>query len=197
MTAPEGPVSPPEGQVSPERVVAALIARGETVATAESLTGGLIIAGLIDVPGSSVAVRGGVVAYHPDLKISLVGVDRAVLGRPGGSVQAEVAAQLARGARERFAATWGIGTTGVAGPDPSDGLPVGTVYVSVAGPLTSDGPSGRTVGLHLSGDRAANRADAVQAALEMLLTELVGDSPQGRSARASGQVARGAGGQVS
>ncbi len=157
--------------------MAALIARGETVATAESLTGGLVVAGLIDVPGSSAAVRGGVVAYHPDLKISLLGVDRVVLRRPGGSVQAEVAAQLARGARERFGATWGIGTTGVAGPDPSDGLPAGTVYVSVAGPPTSDGAPGRTVGLHLSGDRAANRAGAVQAALRVLLTELVGDSP--------------------
>lgn len=82
-------------------VVDDLCLAAQTVATAESLTGGLVVASLIDVPGASAVVRGGMVVYHPDLKVSLAGVDDMLLA-VGGSVQSEVAAQLARGARTRF-----------------------------------------------------------------------------------------------
>lgn len=154
-------------------LVADLVVAGESVATAESLTGGLVVARLVDVPGASATVRGGIVAYHSDLKAALVGVDRDLLGR-GGAVQAGVAAQLAQGARVRLGATWGVGTTGVAGPDPADGQPVGTVFVGVSG------PAGTVVArLALRGTRPAIRRGAVRAALELLAVE---------RARASAQV---------
>ncbi len=158
---------PPGGGSTPQRVIAALIARRETVACAESLTGGLVVATLIDVPGSSAAVRGGLVVYHPDLKTSLVGVDPCLLARPGGSIQEEVAAQLALGARVRCGATWGLGTTGVAGPESSEGSKVGTVFVAVNGPGVE-----RALRLSLSGGRAEIRADSTEAAHRLLLEQL-------------------------
>lgn len=154
-------------RATPAALVAALIRRAETVASAESLTGGLVVAGLIAVPGSSAAVRGGLVAYHPDLKVSLVGVDPIVLAGPGGSVQDEVALQLARGARARCGATWGVGTTGVAGPEPADGSPVGTAFVAVSGPGVE-----RVLRLALRGDRAAIRAASAAAAHRLLLEQI-------------------------
>lgn len=149
-------------------VVADLADAGHTVATAESLTGGLVVATLIDVPGASAVVRGGIVAYHSDLKAELVGVDPTLVRR-GGAVQPEVAAQLAAGAATRLGATWGIGTTGVAGPDPSDGRPVGTVYVAVAGPAPEEV---WTRSLALSGGRADIRVATVAAALALLSARL-------------------------
>lgn len=116
-----------------ELLVRRLAAAGQTVACAESLTGGLVCATLVSVPGASAVVRGGVVAYAVDAKAALLGVDPDLLGRVG-AVDPEVAAALARGAARVLGATWGVGTTGVAGPDPSDGMPVGTVFVAVSGP---------------------------------------------------------------
>jgi len=114
-------------------VVAELTRRGETVAVAESLTGGLVVARLVDVPGASAVVRGGIVAYATELKASLLGVDAALLARVG-AVDPAVAAEMAEGVRRRLGATWGVATTGVAGPDPQDGHAPGTAYVAVAGP---------------------------------------------------------------
>lgn len=148
------------------RVVDALRGAGQTVATAESLTGGLVVATLIDVPGASAVVRGGIVAYQADLKTALVGVAAAVLDA-GGAVQPEVAAQLASGAAQRCRATWGVGTTGVAGPDPADGQPVGTVFTAVAGPAGTT-----TRRLELSGSRDDIRRGTVRACLELLLGQL-------------------------
>jgi nicotinamide-nucleotide amidase len=111
-------------------VVAALVGAGLTVATAESLTGGLVAAALTSVPGSSAVVRGGVVAYATDLKHSLLGVDDGLLARVG-AVHADVAAAMARGAAERLGADLGVACTGVAGPDPQDGQPPGTVFVAL------------------------------------------------------------------
>lgn len=162
QAAPSGASSPPGDATPVADLIARLVARGESVATAESLTGGLVVAALTDVPGASAAVRGGVVVYHSDLKTSLAGVDAAVLAA-GGAVQAQVAEQLADGVRARLGATWGVGTTGVAGPDPSDGAAVGTVYVGVCGPQRR-----RVVELSLSGDRAQIRAATVREALRLL-----------------------------
>lgn len=114
-------------------VLAALTQRGWTVGTAESLTAGLVVAGLVDVPGASASVRGGIAAYATDVKASLLGVDPELLARVG-AVDEEVARQMARGAREVLAVDVAIATTGVAGPDPQDGQPVGTVFVAVATP---------------------------------------------------------------
>jgi nicotinamide-nucleotide amidase len=149
--------------VTAAQVVARLTSLGQTLAVAESLTGGLLAARIVDVPGASVVLRGAVVAYATDLKSALLGVDVDLLERHG-PVDALVAAQMAGGVRERLGATWGLSTTGVAGPDPQDGKAPGTVFLGIAGP---DGV--RTVGLMLAGDRAQVRGAAVDAALALLL----------------------------
>jgi nicotinamide-nucleotide amidase len=140
-----------------------LLARGETVATAESLTAGLLGAALTETPGTSVTFRGGLVVYATDLKASLAGVSAELLAERG-AVDPEVAAALAVGVRERLVATWGLGLTGVAGPDPQDGVEPGTVYVALAGPI--DPPA--VLSLQLLGGRAAVRSAAVDAALRLL-----------------------------
>jgi nicotinamide-nucleotide amidase len=151
---------------APGDVLAALVAAGATVAVAESLTGGLLTAALTEPAGASKAVRGGLVVYATDLKAVLAGVPVPLLDAEG-PVSPDVAAALAAGARDRLGATYGLGVTGVAGPDPQGGRPVGTVYVGLAGP-----GHGGVRELALSGDRAAIRAAAVDAALELLLSVL-------------------------
>jgi nicotinamide-nucleotide amidase len=143
-------------------LVAALIGRGETVATAESLTAGLVCAALTEVPGSSAAVRGGLIVYATELKAELAGVDRALLAEHG-AVHPEVAAQLAEGARSHCGADWGLGLTGVAGPDLQDGVTPGTVHIGVAGPGVR---AVRT--LRFGGDRKAVRLASVAAAFDLL-----------------------------
>lgn len=112
--------------------VGELARRGWTVATAESLTAGLLTAVLTEVPGASEVLRGGIVCYATDLKASLVGVDADLLARVG-PVDPAVAAALARGARERCGARIGVGLTGVAGPEPQGGHAPGTAYVARCG----------------------------------------------------------------
>ncbi|GAA4062513.1 CinA family nicotinamide mononucleotide deamidase-related protein [Actinomadura miaoliensis] len=117
-----------------DRVVHRLLAeRSATVATAESLTGGLIGAELTGMPGSSATYAGGMVTYSTLLKQTMLGVPADLLARHG-AVHPDVAAAMASGVRERLGATYGVAVTGVAGPDPQDGRPVGTVFVGVAGP---------------------------------------------------------------
>ncbi len=149
-------------------LVARLVARGETVATAESLTAGLVCATLAQVPGASAVLRGGLVVYATELKASLAGVDPELLAARG-AVDPEVAAQLAAGARTRCGATWGLGLTGVAGPSSQDGVDPGTVYVGLEGPGT------RTVRtLELAGDRDKIRTESVCAAFALLGEHLEG-----------------------
>jgi nicotinamide-nucleotide amidase len=154
--------------------VDALRSAGATVATAESLTGGLVCATLVDVPGASDVVRGGVVAYAPAVKTELLGVD-ADLVCTHGTVDAQVAAAMAVGARDRVGATYGLATTGVAGPDPSEGKPAGTVHIAIAGP---DGV--RTQELSLTGDRETIRRGTVDALLSWLVARLGEESRPGR-----------------
>lgn len=143
-------------------LIAALAQRGQTVGCAESLTGGLVCAALTDIPGASAVVRGGVVSYSTEVKARVLGVDAGLLAR-AGAVDAQVAIQMAEGVCRVLGCDWGVATTGVAGPDPQDGTPVGTVFVAVAGP---DGV--RVVPHSLAGDRAAIRAATVAAALALL-----------------------------
>jgi nicotinamide-nucleotide amidase len=143
-------------------LIGVLKEKGETVATAESLTGGLVAALLTSVPGSSAVVRGGLVVYATALKHQLAGVDDVLLAEQG-PVHPDVAAQLADGARAVCGATWGIGLTGVAGPDPQDGIEPGVVHVGVSGP---DKAEVRTIGY--DGNRHQVRAAAVQTALDLL-----------------------------
>jgi nicotinamide-nucleotide amidase len=153
-------------------VLAALAARGESLAVAESLTGGLLGAALVDVPGASRSFRGGLIVYATDLKSKLAGVPEDLLAARG-PVDGAVAAALAEGARQRCAADWGAATTGVAGPGPSDGAPAGTVWVAVAGPRTAQARR-----LALTGDRGEIRSATVAAALR-LLADLVCGTPAG------------------
>lgn len=153
-------------------VVAALIAAGRTVATAESLTGGLVCAALTSVAGASAVVRGGVVGYATDVKASVLGVDPDVLGRHG-AVSRETVAAMAAGVRVLMSADVGVATTGVAGPDSQDGHPAGTVHVAVAS------ASGTSVVSHagadrLIGDRAAVRRQTVHLALGAVTAHLAG-----------------------
>jgi nicotinamide-nucleotide amidase len=152
--------------VTTANLIETLAGRGETLAVAESLTGGLLAATIVEVPGASRVFRGGLVVYATELKASLADVPEDLLAERG-PVDPDVAVALAAGARARCGADWGLATTGVAGPDPQDGVAVGTAYVAVAGPQGS-----RTRKLHLDGDRTAIRAGTVAAALELLAAEM-------------------------
>jgi nicotinamide-nucleotide amidase len=111
-----------------------LRARNQTLATAESCTGGLLGSRITDIPGSSAYYLGGVVCYTAQAKIDLVGVDPALI-RDHGEVSEPVAIALANGIRDRFDATWGVGITGIAGPGGgTETKPVGTIHLAVAGP---------------------------------------------------------------
>ncbi len=147
-------------------VVRALVSRGQTLAVAESLTGGLLAATLVDVPGVSATFRGGLVVYATDLKASLGGVPEDLL-TARGPVDPKVAVALADGARRRCGADWSLATTGVAGPDPQGGAAVGTVHVAAAGPGIR-----RVRSLTMSGDRGEVRRGAVTAALRLLYEAL-------------------------
>ncbi len=147
-------------------VVHTLKERGETLATVESLTAGLLAATIVEVAGVSAVFRGGLVVYATELKERLAGVPGELLAERG-PVDPDVARALAEGARERCAADWALATTGVAGPQAQGGKPVGTVFVAVAGP---DGSQVRR--LDLGGGRTAVRTATVTAALDLLAEAL-------------------------
>ena len=163
--------SPQDVRLSAE-IIGLLVARGQTLAVAESLTGGLLAAALTEIPGSSAAFRGGVVSYATDLKAALLGVPPDLLDQHG-AVHPAVAAAMAQGACRRLAASVGAATTGVAGPDPADGQPVGTVFIAVSmGPDAA--PDVRP--LALSGDRQQIRTATVTQVLGLLLGVLREDN---------------------
>ena len=148
-------------------VVARAVASGTTLATAESLTGGLVAATLASVPGVSAVLRGGVVSYTDAVKTRLLGVDPTVLVDLG-AVSTPVAVAMADGARAALGADLAVSTTGVAGPGPVDGVPAGRVLVAVAG---QHGPT-QVLELDLDGDRAEVRAATVAHALRALASGL-------------------------
>lgn len=162
--------------VDREQLLAELIARGLTVGTAESLTGGDLAAALTAVPGASAAYVGGVVSYATSLKQQLLGVTPDLVRRHG-VVSAQCAEQMATGARELLGADLVLSTTGVAGPDLQEGKPAGLAYVGLASP---HGVTVREV--HATGTRAQVRAAVVEAAVEMIAAEL-----RAGSARAVGE----------
>ena len=167
---PVGPDPAERDSGSPDigaQLVALLTERGLTIAVAESLTGGLLVAELVGVAGASVVVVGGVVAYNTALKHSVLGVDAELLATRG-AVDPEVARQMAVGVRSALAvdgrpADIGISTTGVAGPDPQDGKPVGTVYLGFA-----IGDEVFDAALSLSGSRNGIRSAVVSESLVRL-----------------------------
>ncbi|WP_457634230.1 CinA family nicotinamide mononucleotide deamidase-related protein [Oceanithermus desulfurans] len=121
-----------EGDTLPGRVLERLRAEGASLATMESLTGGLLAALVTEVPGASRNYLGGVVSYSMGAKARF-GVPTDTL-TAHGAVSAETASAMAEAARRELNATYGLATTGVAGPDELEGHPVGTVYVGLAGP---------------------------------------------------------------
>jgi nicotinamide-nucleotide amidase len=141
----------------------ALRSRAQSVATAESLTAGLLCAAFASVPGASDCLRGGLAAYASDVKTSILGVDRAVVDRHG-VISAQCALEMAARAQDLFGSDWAVATTGVAGPTEQEGRPVGTVYVAAAGP-----DADAVEGMSLSGARDEIRRAAVDAALRLLL----------------------------
>lgn len=158
-------------------VVRLLTVSDATLAVAESLTGGLVAAEITSVPGASKAFRGSVTAYATELKHQLLGVDATLLSERG-AVDAQVAAQMAAGVRKALGADWGIATTGVAGPEPQDGQPVGTVFVAVDGPFGPDSGAaggGKVAALRLNGGRAEIRMESVRSVLALLLERLVSE----------------------
>ncbi|WP_170126038.1 CinA family protein [Nocardioides speluncae] len=149
--------------------ITALKDEGATLATAESLTGGLLAGRVTGVPGASAVYVGGVVSYATAVKQRLLGVPDEVVAEYG-VVSAECATAMAEGARALLGSTYAVSTTGVAGPDRQEDKPVGTVYVAVAG------PSGTTVeALTLAGQRAAIRDSTCAAALATLVAALSTD----------------------
>ncbi len=143
--------------------------RRESVATMESGTGGLLASTLTDVPGATQHFAGGVVAYHAQQKID-AGVPAEVITSEG-VVSPETAKAMARAARERFGAEYGIGTTGVMGPEPMEGVPPGTVHIG----LSSATGAEHSVSMTFNQGRAAVKRRAVTTSLLLLRRAMLGE----------------------
>lgn len=139
-------------------VVAELRRRGESVAVAESLTGGGLGAAITSVPGSSDVFPGGIIAYDLAVKEGLLKVPRALI-EECGVVSEEVAVAMADGLFELFGTTWAISATGVAGPGPSNGVTAGTVWIAIRGPVN------QSTQLEIQGEREVVRNASVSSAL--------------------------------
>ena len=143
-------------------LVADLTVRKQSVATAESLTAGLLAATLAGVPGASEVLRGGLITYTEHTKVVLAGVAPQILDEVG-AVAGPTARALAVGARQRCDATWGVGLTGVAGPEPHGGHEVGTVFMGLACPVDTE-----VIELKLTGTRWDIRVSAVRESISRL-----------------------------
>lgn len=144
---------------SAEEIVTTLTSRRESIAIAESLTGGALSSALTDVPGTSHVYLGSIIAYSTEIKIRELAVQRETIEKFGVASEA-VAFEMAEGIRAKFGTTWAISTTGVAGPGPSHGIPAGTVWIAIIGPSHRE-----AMALALEGNRAEVRHGAVESAL--------------------------------
>lgn len=156
----------PRSGDSAEDLVRLCVARGVTVGTAESLTGGALAAAIVAVPGASCCFEGGVVSYSHAVKERVLGVSPELLAARG-AVDPAVAEQMAGGARNALGTDWAVATTGVAGPAPHDGQAVGTVFLGISGPRGQAHER-----LALSGGREQIREESVQRALRLLVTHI-------------------------
>ena len=147
---------------SAQLIVESLTKREESIAIAESLTGGGLSSALTDVPGTSHVFLGSVIAYSVDIKIRELGVKKSSIDT-FGVVSEEVAWEMAEGIRSKFGSDWAISTTGVAGPGPSHGINAGTVWIAIIGPSVRE-----AIALALEGDRSAVRHGAIESALGTL-----------------------------
>ncbi len=139
-------------------VVAALKERGETVAVAESITAGGLGHALTYTPGASAVFLGGIIAYSNEVKSEFLGVDPTLI-EDFSVVSEEVANAMAEGVRKKFGTTWGIATTGIAGPGDYQGIPEGTVWVAIRGPIN------QSIQLQLDSGREAIRTGAISSAI--------------------------------
>ena len=151
-------------------LVQALKKAGQTIATCESLTAGLLAATIAEVPGASAVLRGGLITYATELKHELAGVPAEVL-EAVGPVSPECAEAMALGARRACAADWAVSLTGVAGPDPQDGHPVGEVWCGIA---SAEGVRSNRLGAAglLAGDRDEIRRESVREAICLLVAAI-------------------------
>ena len=141
-----------------EEIISLLESRGQTLSTAESITGGGLGAVITSIAGASKIYRGGVIAYSNGAKEDILGVAPSLINTHG-VVSEEVAIAMAQGAAQKFSSTWAIATTGVAGPGSSDGVPSGTVWVAIDGPVT------QSLELSLAGGRESVRNATVATAI--------------------------------
>ena len=139
-------------------VIELLRANEQTLAVAESLTGGALGAAITSVPGSSDAFLGGVMAYSAQAKESILKVDREKIEKYG-VVSEEVAIAMADGVRHLFGSTWGISTTGVAGPGDAGGVRAGTVWIAISGPIN------QSTQLEVEGEREVVRTASLSSAI--------------------------------
>ncbi len=139
-------------------IIHVLRERNETLSTAESLTAGALSSAIVRISGASDIFVGGLTAYRDEIKVSHLHIDPILIAEHT-SVSEQVAVAMARGARESFGTTWAISTTGVAGPNPLDGHPVGVVWVAIEGPIS------QTIELSLSGERESVRNAATASAI--------------------------------
>jgi nicotinamide-nucleotide amidase len=139
-------------------IISALVEQNETVAVAESLTGGGLGHAITASPGASEVFLGGIIAYTNEVKINFLGVDPQLIDT-FTVVSEEVANAMADAAREKFGTTWGIATTGIAGPGDFQGIAEGTVWVAIRGPVN------QTLQLQLEGGREAIRTGAISSAI--------------------------------
>lgn len=140
------------------QIIDAMKKNGETLSTAESITGGAISSALVAVPGASEIFKGGITAYSDEVKIAQLKVDPKLIEKHS-AISEQVADAMAQGAIETFKTTWAIATTGVAGPGPVGSHAAGTVWLSIRGPVN------QTTALALSGERETVRNAATSSAI--------------------------------
>lgn len=145
-----------------QKIVQLLRERNETITCAESITGGALTSELVSIPGASHVIKGSIIAYSTEVKVSELKVEPTLI-QEFGVVSEEVALAMAQGVKAKFAAEWAISLTGVAGPGASHGVPAGTVWLALLGPGFQE-----TVKLELMGEREMVRRGAVESALGVL-----------------------------
>ncbi len=141
-----------------QSIIEILTSRGQTLAVAESLTGGGLGFALTQVPGASAVFLGGIISYTTDVKVRELGVGRSIIDKYK-VVSEEVAIEMAEGAKNKFATTWAISTTGVAGPGDYQGVREGTVWIAIRGPIN------QSLTLTLDGGRDGVRQGAISSAI--------------------------------
>ena len=141
-----------------QSIIETLTSRGQTLSVAESLTGGGLGFALTQVPGASAVFLGGIISYTTDVKVRELGVGQSVIDQYK-VVSEEVAIEMAEGAKNKFATTWAISTTGVAGPGDYQGVREGTVWIAIRGPIN------QSLTLTLDGGRDGVRQGAISSAI--------------------------------